>query len=125
VWRQSGRVIGTIGFMWWNRDNRSAEVGYSLSRAFWNRGIMTEALSAVLGFGFERMNLHRIEAQHAVGNDASGRVMEKCGMAREGVLRGRLFYRSAFVDVTLYAMLEDDWRKARKANRPFERRRGR
>jgi ribosomal-protein-alanine N-acetyltransferase len=120
VWRESGHVIGTIGFMWWNRENRSAEIGYSLHRAFWGKGIMTEALAAAVSFGFERMSLHRIEAQHTLGNPASGRVMEKCGMAKEGILRGRLYNRGAFWDVALYAILEDDWRRIRIAS---ERRR--
>ncbi|MDR1598413.1 MAG: GNAT family N-acetyltransferase [Oscillospiraceae bacterium] len=110
VLKQTGRVIGTIGFMWWNIENRSAEVGYSLARAYWGYGITTEALFAVLRFGFERMRLHRVEAQHAVENGASGRVMQKCGMRREGVLRGRLFSKNQFMDVALYAILEEDWR---------------
>ena len=48
VWNENRKAIGTIGFMWVQQENRSAEVGYSLSRAYWNRGIMTEALQAVL-----------------------------------------------------------------------------
>ena len=48
VWNENRKAIGTIGFMWMQQENRSAEVGYSLSRAYWNRGIMTEALEAVL-----------------------------------------------------------------------------
>ena len=48
VWNENRKAIGTIGFMWMQQENRSAEVGYSLSRAYWNRGIMTEALQAVL-----------------------------------------------------------------------------
>ena len=46
----SGRVIGTIGYMWYQRDNNSAEVGYSLSRKYWNQGLMTEALKAVIDY---------------------------------------------------------------------------
>lgn len=110
VLKESGRLIGTIGFMWWNRECRSAEVGYSLSRAHWNRGLMTEALGAVLRFGFDEMDLHRVEAQHEVDNPASGRVMEKVGMKKEGVLRGRLFNKGRFVDVALYAVLRGEFK---------------
>ena len=60
----SGRIIGTIGFMWIQEDNNAAEVGYSLARDFWGRGYMTEALRAVLQYGFDGLNLNRIEAQH-------------------------------------------------------------
>ena len=108
VLRDSGKLIGTIGFMTWSETHRSAEVGYSLSRAYWNRGYTTEALREVIRFGFEEMGLNRIEAQHEVDNPASGRVMEKAGMRREGVLRGRLFNKGRFVDVVLYAILRKD-----------------
>ena len=106
--KATGRLIGTIGFMWWNQEYRSAEVGYSLSRAYWNHGLMTEALRAVIKFGFEEMNLNRIEAQHETTNPASGRVMEKVGMKKEGVLRQRLRNKGKFVDVALYSVLRGE-----------------
>ena len=109
--KETGKVIGTIGFMWVSNENRSAEVGYSLSRAYWNRGYMTEALAAVLRFGFEELNLNRIEAQFECDNPASGRVMEHVGMRREGTLKERLYNKSRFVDVELYAILREEWRK--------------
>jgi len=109
--KETGRVIGTIGFMWISNENRSAEVGYSLSRAYWNKGYMTEALAAVLRFGFMELNLNRIEAQYECDNPASGRVMEHVGMRREGTLKERLYNKSRFVDVELYAILREEWRK--------------
>ena len=107
-WKASGRMIGTVGFMWINGEYRSAEVGYSLSRDYWNRGIMTEALRAVVAYGFDSLNLNRIEAQHDCDNPASGRVMEHVGMRYEGTLRKRLRNKGRFVDVKLYAILRDD-----------------
>lgn len=106
---QTGEVIGTIGFMWIQGDNSAAEVGYSLSRDYWNRGIMTEALKAVIAHGFGAMNLNRIEAQHETTNPASGAVMRKCGMVREGTLRQRLYNKGRYVDVELYAILRKDY----------------
>ena len=107
-WKASGRMIGTVGFMWINGEYRSAEVGYSLSRDYWNRGLMTEALRRVVDFGFEDLRLNRIEAQHETDNPASGRVMEHAGMRYEGTLRRRLYNKGKFVDVALYAVLRDD-----------------
>ena len=107
--KETGRVIGTIGFMWANADNRAAEVGYSLARAQWNHGYMTEALKAILAFGFNELHLNRIEAQHETDNPASGRVMLHAGMRKEGCLRARLFNKGRFVDVDLYAILANDW----------------
>ena len=106
--RDSGRMIGTIGFMWVNTDHASAEVGYSLARDCWNQGYATEALRAVLRFGFNTLRLNRIEAQHELDNPASGRVMEKCGMRCEGTLRQRVFNKGRFSDVRLYAILRGD-----------------
>lgn len=102
------RMIGTIGFMWVNVEHRSGEVGYSLARDCWGQGYATEALSEVLRFGFDTLRLNRIEAQHEADNPASGRVMEKCGMRKEGVLRQRVFNKGHFSDVCLYAILRSD-----------------
>ena len=110
--RSDRRMIGTIGFMWINCEHRSGEVGYSLARDCWNQGYATEALGAVLAFGFDTLKLHRIEAMHECDNPASGRVMEKCGMTCEGTLRGRVFNKGRFSDVRLYAILRTDPRPA-------------
>ena len=112
-WLETGEIIGTIGYMWIQAENSAAEVGYSLSRDFWNKGIMTEALKAVIAHGFGSLNLNRIEAQHETTNPASGAVMRKCGMVREGTLRQRLYNKGRYVDVELYAILRKDYRSKR------------
>lgn len=111
VLKETGKVIGTIGFMWLHEENSTVEVGYSLARAHWNKGLMTEALQALIDMAFKTLHLHRIEAQHETSNPASGRVMLKCGMRREGTLRGRIYNKGKFVDVDLYAILRQDWEK--------------
>ncbi len=102
-------VMGTIGIMGWNPEYRTCEIGYSLSRACWGRGIMTEAASQMIQFLFEDLDVYRIEAQHDVRNPASGRVMEKCGMQKEGVLRGRVFNKGEHIDVAMWAIVRPDW----------------
>lgn len=109
VLKETGRLVGTIGFMWLNEENSTVEIGYSLARSQWNKGLTTEALGALIPMAFTYLNIHRIEAQHDVANPASGRVMLKCGMRREGVLRGRVYNKGKFVDVVLYAILREDW----------------
>ena len=116
-WKATGRIIGTIGFMWIQRENASAEVGYSLARAYWNRGIMTEALNEMIRYGFQSLNLNRIEAQHETDNPASGAVMRKCGMCKEGTLRQRLLNKGKFVDVDLYSILRSDFMKSASPRR--------
>ena len=107
--KATGRIIGTIGYMWYQKDNNAAEVGYSLSRDRWNRGYMTEALKAVIDYSFRDLAIYRLEAQHEVENPASGAVMRKCGMIKEGTLRGRLYNKGRYVDVDLYSILRKDF----------------
>ena len=106
----SGKLIGTIGYMDYNEENASVEVGYSLAKWMWGKGLMTEALRAVIDYTFDVMDVNRIEAQHELDNPSSGRVMEKCGMVREGLLRQRLYNKGKFVDVALYCILHEDER---------------
>lgn len=109
VLKETGRLVGTMGFMWLSEENSTVEVGYSLARNQWNKGLTTEALHALINMAFTYLKVHRIEAQHDVANPASGQVMRKCGMRQEGVLRGRIYNKGKFVDVVLYAILREDW----------------
>jgi ribosomal-protein-alanine N-acetyltransferase len=113
IHKASGRLVGTIGYMEYREDHGSVEVGYSLARSLWNGGYMTEALTRVIAHTFETMDINRIEAQHELTNPSSGRVMEKCGMKKEGVLRQRLYNKGKYVDVALYAILHSDYMKGR------------
>ena len=106
--KPAGKVIGSIGFVWYSPENQSAELGYSLARSCWNRGLATQALSAVSRAAFAALPLNRIEAQHDLRNPASGRVMEKCGFRREGILRSRIYNKGEFVDVALWSLLRSD-----------------
>jgi len=108
--KASGKIIGTIGYMWYQRENNSVEVGYSLARSHWNKGYMTEALRAVIDYSFRNLHLHRVEAQHETDNAASGKVMEKCGMKKEGTLRGRLYNKGKYVDVHIYSILREEYK---------------
>ena len=107
-WRETGKIIGTIGFMWIQFEHSVAEVGYSLAKNYWSRGIMTEALDAVLHHAFYDLRLNRIEALHEVENPASGAVMRKCGMKYEGCMRQKLYNKGRYVDVNLYAILREE-----------------
>ena len=106
--RDSGELIGTMGIMAWYPDHGCMEVGYSLGRTWWNRGYATEALGRLLKLLFSETGIHRVEAQCDVRNPASARVMEKCGMRREGILRQKLINKGEKIDVMLYAVLKED-----------------
>ena len=106
--KETGRVIGTMGVMAWIPEYRVAEVGYSLGKKWWRQGYAAEALSALMDLMFDEMRINRVEGQCDVRNPASGRVMEKCGMRREGLLRQRVRNKGEAVDVLLYAAIAAD-----------------
>jgi ribosomal-protein-alanine N-acetyltransferase len=107
--KAANRLIGTGGLHFWKRDVRCAEVGYHIGRAYWGSGYATEALRVLVDFGFERMNLNRIEGCHNAGNDASGRVMEKAGFRREGTWRQRVLKDGVLVDSVQYSLLRSEY----------------
>ena len=108
VRKDEGRVVGTIGYMWFQPENNAAEVGYSLARDCWNQGYMTEALRAVLRFLFDEVGMRRVMARHDTANPASGRVMAHAGMRYEGTMRGAKLLHGRFVDLAGYAILAND-----------------
>lgn len=115
--KETGRVIGTMGIMGWNPEYRCMEVGYSFGQAWWRRGYAPEALERVLGLIFEETDINRVEGQCDVRNPASARVMEKCGMQREGILRQRVLNKGEMIDVMLYAILKEDWDRRQKTEK--------
>ena len=106
VYRGNGCLVGACGLVNWEAEHARAEVGFVLSREYWGRGLMSEAVRAILRFGFERMNLNRIEARCIAENAASARVMEKAGMVYEGTLHQREYIKGAYRDIKLYAILK-------------------
>ena len=115
VWHKGDRrLIGTMGYTAWSETDRMAEVGYSFSRAYWGQGLAAEALEALLQFSFDVLYLHRVEGQHTPQNPASGRVMEKVGMRREGHMRGRVWNKGVFVDTVMYGILRSDWEQLQR-----------
>ena len=108
---ETGNVIGLFGFNLGNKKYKDAEVWYKIHPEFWNKGYATETLKAVIFFGFETLNLHRIQAGCAIENLASIKVLEKCGMIREGHCRQTLPLKTGWADNYEYALLETDGRK--------------
>jgi ribosomal-protein-alanine N-acetyltransferase len=111
VHKDLGKLIGTIGYHIWSIPNMFGEVGYALSKDFWNNGYITEAFNEVIKFGFERLRLNRIEATCMLNNTASERVMIKCGLEYEGIMRKKLYAKGEFHDLKLYSLLIEKWEK--------------
>ena len=85
--REDAPVVGLIGLARWDPYHSRAEIGYDLRRDHWGRGVATDALKAVLTFGFTRLRLHRVEAQTIADNQASVRLLRRAGFTLEGVRR--------------------------------------
>ena len=112
VGKTTAALVGAISLLI-KREHRRAELGYWIARDCWNLGYATEAGERMVDFGFEALGLHRIEARHFLRNPASGRVMEKLGMQREGLERDSAIKWGRFETLVVYSILEPDW-KARK-----------
>jgi [ribosomal protein S5]-alanine N-acetyltransferase len=104
-------LIGTCGFHLYSPVNRCAEIGYELHHEYWRRGIMAEALAEILRFGFEALNLHRIEANVTRGNDASAGLLRRLGFTQEGTWRDKVYARGQFHDLWQFGLLEDEYRR--------------
>lgn len=104
----SGTFIGTAGYFFWDVSHRRAEIHYCLSKAWWGRGIMKEAVTAIIDFGFSRMGLHRIEAKCFPENAPSEALLRSVGMRFEGTMREGLFAKGSFHDLRMYAVLSTD-----------------
>lgn len=87
---------------------RLAEIGYWIGKEFWNRGYCTEAVTAIIDFGFGNLHLHKIHATHFAGNPASGRVMKKAGMFYEGTLRSHMFHWNEYKDLMQYGIINPE-----------------
>jgi ribosomal-protein-alanine N-acetyltransferase len=109
VYKENNKVIGTGGYHLWVKEHGKAEIGYAISARYWNKGVMTEALKEIIKFGFEKMNLNRAEARVYVENTASERVMQKCGMKYEGILRESWFVKGIFQDIKMYSVLKSEF----------------
>ena len=100
------KLIGNIGYWRLIKENYRAEVGYMLSPFFWKNGIMKEALLEVIDFGFNKMNLHSIEANINPGNAASAVLLESTGFVREAYFKEDYFFNGTFLDTVIYSRLK-------------------
>ena len=106
-------VLGTCGFHNWKKEHARAEMGYELDSRMWRRGLMSEAVSAALAYGFAKMELNRVEAFVTAGNERSLGFLEKTGFTLEGTLRGYEFARGRYQDQWVFSLLKEEWERRR------------
>lgn len=108
VLKETGEPIGSLLASCFGRVP-SAHIGYCIGKNWWHQGIMTEALSAVIGYLFIEVGFSRIEAMHDPNNPHSGDVMRKCGMTYEGTHRKSDRNNQGICDASYYAILAEEY----------------
>lgn len=107
--KPDGTFLGTCGYEVFNWKSRRGEIGYDINRAYWGKGLVTEAMRAVLGFSFGDLELHRIEANAVLDNVRSVNLLRRLGFRHEGTFRERIYLKDRFWDQGFFALLEQDW----------------
>lgn len=108
VLREIGEPIGSISVVRQNDAVEEAEIGYCIGSQWWHKGVMSEALSAVIEYLFTEVGMNRIAARHDPNNPHSGGVMRKCGMVYEGTTRASDKNNQGICDAAHYAILRRD-----------------
>lgn len=110
-----GQPIGNISVVRFSEKHEWAEIGYCMQHELWNKGIMTEAVSAVINYLFSQVNVHRVEIDFDSDNPASGKVAQKCGLLLEGTRRESYKKPSGeWADVCYCGITKAEWEKKQK-----------
>lgn len=107
----SNKIIGIIGHYRIQPENHRAEIGYMSLPKYNGKGYITEAIKAVVEYGFEQMNLHSIEAVINPGNKASERVLQKNGFVKEAHILENELWEGKFWDTVIYSLLKRNFKK--------------
>lgn len=107
--KETNKLIGTCSIGNFEDNSRRAEIGYAIMMEYWRNGYGTEAVNAIINFGFEKMNLNRIEALVTPGNDASMNILKKLNFTQEGILRERDLIKGQFQDGIMMSLLKREY----------------
>jgi ribosomal-protein-alanine N-acetyltransferase len=102
---QTADMIGACGFNYLNRQHKKMEIGYWLLPPYFGKGIMTEAVTAIINYAFATMDIHRIEAVVETGNDNSTKLLKKLNFTYEGALIDSEIKNGAFISLQYWALL--------------------
>jgi len=115
--KSTHEMIGDVGFVIRKDDGRQAFIGYSLARAHWGNGYAYEAVSRLLAYLFDELDLHRVVAECDVANVPSWKLLERLGLRREAHLVENIFFKGAYGSEYHYAMLGREWKERHSARR--------
>ena len=103
--KSTGELYGAIGLSY-NARSQNGEIAYWIGEEYWGKGYATEAVKGVIDFAFSQKGYHKVYGRFFTSNPASGKVMEKVGMVREGVLKEHVFKEGEFVDLAFYGIIK-------------------
>lgn len=103
------KVIGTCGYLNYEKEHNRIEIGYDLKPEYWGKGIMQEALSKIIHFAFTSMKINKIEAKIEPENKSSIKLLEKLDFYKEGVLRQHEFEKGKYVDLAIFSILKSEY----------------
>ena len=108
--KSSQNFIGDFAFWKIDSKNSRAEIGYTLKPDFWGKGFMKEAMTEIISFGFDQLNLHSIEANINPENDNSRGILKKLGFKKEAYFRENYFFNGDYLDSEIYSLLKTDFK---------------
>lgn len=111
--KNSNECIGQIAYFLVDNKNHFAEIEYCIGSNFQKRGFATEAARAVIEFGFNKINLHKVQICHKSINIPSKKVIEKCGLTFEGALRDYFYFEGRYVDRLYYSILRSEFENSK------------
>ena len=104
-----GKIAGSVGFVKLDKPNRKGEIGYWLSEDLQGKGIITKSCKGLISFGFQQMNLNRIEIKLARENTKSEAIPVRLGFKHEGTLRQSRIINGQYYDSEIFGLLKKDW----------------
>jgi ribosomal-protein-alanine N-acetyltransferase len=110
ILKETDECIGQIAYFLVDNNNNFAEIEYCIGSLFQRKGLATEATKAVIKYGFDKMNLHKVQISHKSINIPSRKVIEKCGFVYEGTLRDFFYQDGKYIDRLYYSILKDEFK---------------
>ena len=108
--KSTNAFIGDFSFFKMDHKNSRTEIGYTSKPEFWGKGYMQEAMTSIFNFGFDKLNLHNLEANINPGNDKSRAILTKMGFQKEAYFRENYYYDGKYLDSEIYSLLSSDFK---------------
>ena len=110
IWHRE-KMAGQIGYNYFDTENRRTEIGYWLGKPFEGKGLVTRSCEALITHAFDSLSVNRVEIRCGTGNHKSRRIPERLGFVEEGVARQAEWLHDHFIDLAVYSMLANEWKK--------------